>query len=544
MPNVVLVSLDTMRHDAIRAVSDLTWWERWGLADALRTPNLDRFAQECHVFGQCYGTSSFTPPSHASMVTGRYVPAHGVKAFFHSLRPGVPTLAGLLKDEGYVTVAWFENECLGYCGLLRDFDETYNYRDHVWDQFAARLRELQTTFPGRVFAFIHLFDLHSPYLMSLRTVGREGAVDEYFDRLAELLRELGHPVGKWFLAGVSRRMEKRPRSRADLTHYGERVCCNGEVLAEWIMGEAGDLRLRARAYTRGLSYFDEQLWPVVEGDLREAGLIGEDSITVVTSDHGEAPSYIFDRRRFAHKADMVQGCLRVPLLVRCPAGDTPGPDTEQLASLVDIVPTVLGRLGATAEAADFDGTDLFGKPDPDRAVFAEGEHFQQARWDKWGFRRGQEEGITCLWERAVISRGLKLVRRGDRALLDGLDEKTPPDQVETIYRAVVGRYPTPREAQALVDAIERGEATAREVVEIAIEAVEDQGQAERLVATTDLEETENLIGDPDHAAERERLGRLLEDYAARARALEATAAGYDAEDEEAVMQRLKELGYL
>jgi arylsulfatase A-like enzyme len=542
MPNVVLISLDTMRHDGIRAVADMAWWEKWRLADAVHTPNLDRFAGECQVFRRCYGTSSFTPPSHASMVTGRYVPAHGVKAFFYSMRPGLPTVAQVLRDEGYVTAAWFENECLDYCGILRDFDETYNYQANTWDEFAKRLADLEATFPGKVFAFIHLFDLHSPYMMSLRTVGREGAVDEYFAHLDRVLRELGYPVPKWFVRGVSRLMEKRPRNPAEMTHYGERVCCNGEVLAEWVMGEAGDLDFRARAYTRGLSYFDEGLWPTIEGDLRGAGLIGDDTLTVVTADHGEAPTYIFDKHRFAHKADMVEGCLRVPLLIRAPG--RAHADTDQLASLVDIAPTVLSMLGLSAEGLEPDGVNLFADPNPDRAVFAEGEHFEQAQWDKWGFRRGQERGFTALWERAVISRGLKLVRRGDRALLADLEGKPPAAQVEVIYRAVIGRYPTDREARALTDLLANGSATAHEIAEIAVEAVEEQGEAGRLIATDDLDDAQNLLGDPQHAIEQERLARLLDEYSAGARSMETTDAGYDADDEEAVMKRLKELGYL
>jgi len=478
------------------------------------------------------------------MMTGRHVSAHAARAFFHSMRAGLPTLAGILREQGYVTVAWLENECLEYCGVVRDFDETFTYQTHSWTEFASRLSDLEATFPGKVFAFIHLFDLHSPYMASLRTIGQAGEVEAYFGRLGLVLRELGYSVPKWFMRWASRLTERRPRSAAELTHHGERVCTNGELLAEWIMGSRGDIDFRARAYTHGLSYFDRELWPVIEGDLRAAGLLADDSLTVVTADHGEAPTFIFDARRFAHKADLVEGCLRVPLLVRYPAYQARVPDTDQLASLVDIVPTILGLLDASAPDAESDGTCLFDPPDPDRAVFAEGEHFQQAKWDKWAFRQGQEEGITTLWERAVISRGLKFVQRGDRVLLDSLDDKAPPAQVEAVYRGVIGRYPTDRESRTLFRLMESGAVSAQEVAEIAIEAVAEQGEAGRLIATDDLDEARNLLDDPRHADEQARLEALLADHAARARSMEATGAGYDAEDEETVMHRLKELGYI
>lgn len=543
MANVLLLSIDTMRYDAIRSVGPLWWWREWGLLDAFCTPNLDRFAAECCAFTHCYATSSFTPPSHASMMTGRYVPVHGAKAFFHTLRPGIPTLAGILAERGYVCVAWFENECLDYCGILRDFHETYNYREHTWDQFVARLGELQADHSGKVFAFVHLFDLHSPYMASLRKLGQDGEIEAYFERLHRVLAECGYNVSSRLLGWVSSVVERRHRLTDEPAHYGERVCTNGELLGEWIVGRAGQMSFRARAYAHGLSYFDTELWPAVEQSLRETNLISDDSIAVVTADHGEAPSFVFDTQRFAHKADLVEGCLRVPLLIRCPSSER-APETEQLASLVDILPTVLGLIGISTADLQLDGVDLFTEPDPERAVFADGEHFQQARWDKWGFRRGQERGVSTLWERAVISRGLKLVCRGDHALLEALERQTPPDQVETIYRAVVGRYPTERESRKLLRLIRSGVVTARELAEIALEAVEEQGFGARLIATDDLDETHNLLDDPRYAQERARLTSLLETYAAEARSLEVTKAGYAARDEEAVVSRLRELGYL
>jgi hypothetical protein len=211
---------------------------------------------------------------------------------------------------------------------------------------------------------------------------------------------------------------------------------------------------------------------------------------------------------------------------------------------VDLAPTVLALLGLPSGDGETDGTNLWGSPDPARVVFAEGEHFEQTHWDKWAFRRGQEEGRTCLKERAVISRDLKLVRRGDLALLEGLAEQPPARQVDTIYRAVIGRLVRPQEHRTLLRLLETGQATALELAEVAQESICEQGLAERLIATTDVEEQHNLIADPRYAAQRDRLAALLDAHAADARSQEATSAGYADGDEAEVMRRLGELGYV
>jgi hypothetical protein len=105
----------------------------------------------------------------------------------------------------------------------------------------------------------------------------------------------------------------------------------------------------AREYDRAIQATDRALRPLFEAlhRVEQATPLA----TFVTSDHGEA----LRSWMRGHGGDLFGGVPRVPLLVRGP-GVRAG-KTKALASLVDLVPTVLGLTGAPPTTG-FDGVDL------------------------------------------------------------------------------------------------------------------------------------------------------------------------------------------
>ena len=69
------------------------------------TPNIDRLARDATIFERAYSQASWTLPSVASYMTGRYPPARGKigKAFLE--RP----IASLLLEAGLETAGFSEN---------------------------------------------------------------------------------------------------------------------------------------------------------------------------------------------------------------------------------------------------------------------------------------------------------------------------------------------------------------------------------------------------------------------------------------------------
>jgi arylsulfatase A-like enzyme/Tfp pilus assembly protein PilF len=167
--NVVVVTLDTLRADRLGC---------YGFA-GIDTPNIDGVAREGVVFEQATATAPMTLPSHASILTGLIPPNHGVRdngGFF--LEPDKTTLAERMKDAGYATGAFVGAWVLDRrWGLSQGF-ETYSDRfdlskykvvnlgtvqkkgDEVMDNALAWL---EGAGQRKFFAWIHLYDPHTPY---------------------------------------------------------------------------------------------------------------------------------------------------------------------------------------------------------------------------------------------------------------------------------------------------------------------------------------------------------------------------------------------
>ena len=97
-PNVVFILADDLGYGDLSS---------YGAAD-IRTPNIDRLAQEGVRFTEFYSAANTCSPSRAALMTGRYPPRSGVNAvLFHDTPEGLPaselTIAELLRDAGYRT---------------------------------------------------------------------------------------------------------------------------------------------------------------------------------------------------------------------------------------------------------------------------------------------------------------------------------------------------------------------------------------------------------------------------------------------------------
>ncbi|PYQ66782.1 MAG: hypothetical protein DMF53_02935, partial [Acidobacteria bacterium] len=95
-PNVLLVTLDTTRADHIGC---------YGFPLA-QTPRLDRLAREGVRCANAVTAAPITLPSHSTILTGLYPPAHGVRDNgTYALGDDAVTLAERLKAKGYRTQA-------------------------------------------------------------------------------------------------------------------------------------------------------------------------------------------------------------------------------------------------------------------------------------------------------------------------------------------------------------------------------------------------------------------------------------------------------
>ena len=167
--NLVVITLDTTRADRLGA---------YGFG-GVETPNIDGLATEGVLFEQSTATVPLTFPSHASIFTGLVPPRHGVRdngGFF--LEDAKVTLAERLRGAGWTTGAFVGAWVLeSKWGLAQGFDE-YSDRfelsryevvslgtvqkpgDEVMDLALAWLEKVRER---KFFAWVHLYDPHTPY---------------------------------------------------------------------------------------------------------------------------------------------------------------------------------------------------------------------------------------------------------------------------------------------------------------------------------------------------------------------------------------------
>ena len=162
-PNFILVSLDTLRADAVSAYG----------AEERATPNLGRFASHGVTFLDASTTYPSTTASHMSLFTGLYPDAHKVFAPPTRLKPDIPTLPDLLAQAGYRTGAVTENGMLfANAGFVRGFDSydeiveedslaTPGWAAEVIDRGIAWLEQYPQE---RFFLFLHTYQVHEPYI--------------------------------------------------------------------------------------------------------------------------------------------------------------------------------------------------------------------------------------------------------------------------------------------------------------------------------------------------------------------------------------------
>ena len=168
-PNVVLITLDTTRADHLGC---------YGRAEA-RTPVIDGLATGGVLFAQAATPAPLTLPAHASIMTGLYPTYHGVRLNgTTALGPDQTTLAEVFSEQGYRTGAFVGAFVVdGRWGLNQGFgayDDRFDLRkfkrldlaavqrpaDEVVD---AALQWLDADTDAPFFAWVHLYDPHSPY---------------------------------------------------------------------------------------------------------------------------------------------------------------------------------------------------------------------------------------------------------------------------------------------------------------------------------------------------------------------------------------------
>ncbi|MEJ2581249.1 MAG: sulfatase-like hydrolase/transferase [Acidobacteriota bacterium] len=281
-------------------------------SDTGATPNLDEFAAGGGLFETAISPVPITMPAHSSLFTGLNPQHHGVRGNLrHRLDPGLTTLAETLAERVDSSVGVISSRVLD-----RRFGIAQGF-DHWDDELVATRRSI---------------------------FGAERRGGETMDRAIGWLES--HAEGSFFL----------------FVHLYD-------PHEPYEPPEPWASRFADNPYLGEVAYADAEIGRLLE-TLHELGL-DESTAVVVVGDHGEL---LGEHGELTHTYFVYRNAVRVPLIMRVP-GIAGGRRIAGTVGLVDVMPTLLGLLGASP--VEGDGRDLSAllrgetEGDPERPIYCE-----------------------------------------------------------------------------------------------------------------------------------------------------------------------------
>lgn len=289
--NIILFTIDTLRADHL---------ECYGY-EGVKTPNIDRLANEGIRFKYDIAQTPLTFPSHCSIMTGTYPLFHGIRdngGFY--LDEKQITLAEALKGKGYSTSAFVAAFVLdSRWGLDQGFDYYYDnfdltkYKTISLDSVQRRGDEvlaevykwLENNSQNKFFTWIHLYDCHTPY----------------------------NPPEPY-------KTQYKPYKGYPYRLYDGEIAYVNQLIGEF------------------LSFMEKKK-------------LLDKTLIILTADHGES---LGEHKESAHGFFLYNATIKVPLIIRFPKNKFAQRIIDQRVRSIDIMPTILNIVGEQ-EPENFQG---------------------------------------------------------------------------------------------------------------------------------------------------------------------------------------------
>jgi arylsulfatase A-like enzyme len=307
-------------------------------------------------------------------MTSRYPTEHGVREKTHRLSPRIPTLAEVLRREGYLTAAF----TAGYFvdrkfGFDRGF-EIYRQRYEVKRQNPGQSWRLEHM-EGDLFSwlenhrmedfflFIHSYDVHQPLIAHDHLEEFSPSYDGWLTNLHNMQTFTASPDFDTF------------KAISEEDDFNINLFVQKIINRNLIDLNEADRQHMIALYDNEIRYADEYFSRLRE-KLEDLDL-WDNTVIVLWSDHGEE---FFERGGVRHGGPrLYEEILRVPLIVRIPGVE---PTTmSNLTQSIDIAPTALEILGIPPQES-FAGRSLFNADSRNSYVIAQGTGCECVRTDR------------------------------------------------------------------------------------------------------------------------------------------------------------------
>ena len=336
LPNIVVIFIDDMGYADIGPFG----------AEDFETPHLDRMAREGMRFTDFQVSSAVCSASRAALLTGCYHNRIGIKgALGPSSKRGIHerelTLAELLKQKDYATACygkWHLGHHPKFLPTQHGFDEYYGlpYSNDMWP-FHPNYVNLPPDSPRRKRGFPRLPLLENNTVIDSEVTGedQEQLTTAYTERAVKFIEENKE---RPFFLYVPHSMVHVPLYVSDRFRGKSDQGILGDVIMEvdWSVGEI--------------------LNALEDHDL------AEDTMVIFTSDNGPWLSYGDHAGSSGPlregKGTMFEGGCRVPTVMWWPGRIPAGTTCDELATTLDILPTVAALTQTKLPEHPIDGKNI------------------------------------------------------------------------------------------------------------------------------------------------------------------------------------------
>lgn len=371
-PNILLFIADQLRADCVGAYGNRV----------VKTPNLDRIADDGVRFDCAYTSTPSCTPARSALLTGLSPWHHGMLGMTAMAAQYPVEMPRALADAGYYTTVIGKNHFYpirnphGFHQMILDehctywFDENMDkpsapasdeercdyeawfwsqlpsgdphatglgWNDHRGRAFALPERLHATRWMGdTALNFLNTYTRPEPFFLKVSFIRPHSPYDppeRWMSRYEHA--DIPKPaVGKW-----AERYAPRSSNRNDLWHG---------ALPE------DEIRRARQAYYGSVSFVDEQIGRVLEA-LERRGMM-DNTLIVFIADHGD----MLGDNNLWRKTYAYQPSARIPMLIRWPSGllsAQKGQVRSEPVELRDILPTLLDVCGATPNR-EMDGRSL------------------------------------------------------------------------------------------------------------------------------------------------------------------------------------------
>ncbi len=336
-PNIILILMDDMGYGDIGRTG----------ANQYETPNLNRLASQGMQFTWYYCPQAVSSASRAGLLTGCYPNRIGISGALMpwaqvGINPEETTIAELLKTKGYHTGIigkWHLGHHRQFLPLQHGFDEYYGlpYSNDMWpfdfDGVPIRLRD--TTSSKMKYPMLPLIEGNKKVGEVNTFADQDKLTTEYTERAVKFIEQ---NKKEHFFLYIPHSMVHVPLGVSDKFRGKSKQGLYGDVMMEvdWSIGEI------MNALTRnGLE---------------------KNTLVIFTSDNG--PWLNFGNHAGSTgglregKGTSWEGGQRVPCIMRWPGVIPQGEICSQLASSIDILPTLAAITGAPLPKSKIDGVNI------------------------------------------------------------------------------------------------------------------------------------------------------------------------------------------